>query len=126
MMHKKLIYFIIISSMLFVAGLLPVYTISAGPVGTPSSCTGGLCNPLKHDTIEKFVDAIADIVLQIGSVVAVFFIIYSGFLFVVARGSEEKITRAKTVFMWTIVGAAVLLGAAVVSKAIVNFVQGLK
>jgi len=50
----------------------------------------------------------------------VLMIIYSGFLFVTARGDEQQITRAKNTFFWAIVGGAVLLGAEVLANAIVG------
>jgi len=53
-------------------------------------------------------------------------IIWSGFLFVTARGSDEQLKKAKSTFQWTIIGAVVLLGSSAIAKAIVNFVKGLK
>ncbi|MBU2633234.1 pilin [Patescibacteria group bacterium] len=95
-------------------------------VGVAVAKEGGLENPIKYNTFDAFIKAIAEVVMQIGGVLAVIFIIWSGYLFVTARGSEEQITKAKTVFMWTIVGTAVLLGAYVISTAVVNFVKGLE
>lgn len=81
----------------------------------------GLQNPLNHDvnTIDKFVVAILkDIILPIGSVVVVIFIIYAGFLFVTARGNEERLKKAKETLLYVIIGAAILLGAVAISAAI--------
>ncbi len=86
---------------------------------------GGLQNPLKAQTFDQLISAIASIVTKIGGTLAVLFIIWSGFLFVSARGSEEQIKKAKTVFQWTIIGTAVLLGAAVIAEVVVNFMKSL-
>jgi len=119
-MRKKFIYFIIVLGAVFLIQTSVMAFTTPGPTGFD------LKNPLKYNTFDQLVDAIADIIIKIGSVVAVIFIIYSGFLFVTARGSDEQIIKAKSVFMWTVIGTAVLLGAAVIAKAVVNFVQGLQ
>lgn len=61
---------------------------------------------------------INDIILPLGVTIAVFFLIYSGFLFVTAQGSEQKLEKAKSTFLWTVVGSAVLLGAWTIAQAI--------
>jgi hypothetical protein len=58
-------------------------------------------------------------------VVAVCFIIYSGFLFVTARGKPEQITKAKTNFFWTIIGVAILLGARVIVSIITGTIESI-
>lgn len=81
----------------------------------------GLENPLAGgaNTISEFLAVILkNLVLPIGSVVIVFMLIYSGFMFVTARGNEEKLGTAKRNFLYVLIGAAILLGAAVISGAI--------
>lgn len=76
-------------------------------------------NPLGNtSTFADLISKIAGIVLKIGFPIAVLFIIYSGFLFATARGSEEKIKTAKKTFTWAIIGTAILLGAEVLALAI--------
>jgi heme/copper-type cytochrome/quinol oxidase subunit 2 len=77
-------------------------------------------NPIKANDIYGLVSAILDFVVKIGAVVVVFFIIYAGFQFVTAQGSEDKISKAKTTFFWTIVGALILLGALTLSNVVCN------
>jgi hypothetical protein len=59
-----------------------------------------------------------NIVLPIGAVIAVFFLVFSGFLFVTARGDEERLRLAKKSFLWTVVGIAVLLGSVAIAEGI--------
>jgi small-conductance mechanosensitive channel len=108
-MLKKFLYFIII------VGLLAPFCLLAQK----------LENPLGDKTFSELIDAIAVIVMKIGAVAAVIFIIWSGFLFITARGSEEQLKKAKATFTWTIIGTAVLLGASVITRAVVEFFQGL-
>jgi len=92
-----------------------------------SAQTGGhITNPIKDSSFAQFVNDILGVVIQIGYVVVVFFIVYSGFLFVSARGSEEKLTKAKTAFLWTCIGAAILLGAKVLENAVQTTVTSLQ
>jgi len=85
----------------------------------------GLQNPIQADTFQDLVNLIAGIVMKIGGVLAVIFIIWSGFLFVTARGNEKQLEEAKTTFKWTIIGAFVLFGAYMIATAVVNLVQNL-
>ena len=87
--------------------------------------TAAVTNPLESPTLGDFIEAVANIVMQIGGVVAVVFIIWAGFLFVTARGNEEQLKKARSVFFWTIVGAVILLGAYVIAVAVVTFVNSL-
>ena len=52
-------------------------------------------------------------------------IIYSGFLFVAARGNSEKLTKAKDTLLYTIIGAAILLGAWAIATMISSTVLAL-
>ncbi|MBI2096420.1 MAG: hypothetical protein HYT43_02190 [Candidatus Taylorbacteria bacterium] len=77
-----------------------------------------LDNPLKYDSIQGFIAAILDIVVNIGAVIAVFFFVYSGFLFVSARGDTEKLKTARATFFGTVIGTAILLGAKLIAEVI--------
>ncbi|MDD3662421.1 MAG: hypothetical protein PHT84_00990 [Candidatus Pacebacteria bacterium] len=85
-------------------------------------------NPLGDELkdIPSFIEAIINIILIIGVPIVTLAIIYSGFLFVSAAGNPEKLKNAKTTFIYTLIGAALLLGAFVLSKAIVTTVEEIK
>jgi len=103
-------------SIMCVVLTLPVLT-KADTVGG----TGGakIENPLDNtSSFYGLILKIADIVFLIGVPIAVIFIIYSGLLFVTARGNEEKLKTAKRTFWWAILGTAILLGAKVLALAI--------
>ncbi len=65
-------------------------------------------------------------VLPIGGIIVVLMIIYSGFLFVTARGSEDKIKDARRSFTYAAIGAAILLGAVAIGKAIEATINAFK
>ncbi len=81
-----------------------------------------LDNPLNSevDTLPEFLNEIIHIFLVFGVPIVALAIIYCGFLFVIARGNSEKLTEAKKALGYTLLGAAILLGAFVIS----NLIQG--
>ncbi len=72
----------------------------------------------KVDTVPRFLLALVDLIFLIAVPIIVIFIIYAGFLFVMAGDNETQITKARTVILWTIIGAGVLLGAKALELAI--------
>jgi hypothetical protein len=85
-------------------------------------------NPLGNniDTIPKFIEALIEIVLIIGVPIVVLALIYVGFLFVKAQGNAEELTKAKKALLYTLIGAALLLGAFVIANAIGKTVDEIK
>lgn len=73
----------------------------------------------------SILNGIATFVARLGIPVVGFFLVYTGFTFVTAQGNKEKLKRARTMFVWTIVGAAVVLGAPFIANLIIDFAQRL-
>lgn len=84
-----------------------------------------LCNPLQVDTVTGFLGELVDAITYLSIPVVVFFIIYSGFLFVTAGGDTGKIETAKKTALYTVVGAAVILGADLLSDVLMNTASNL-
>lgn len=81
--------------------------------------------PRADNLVEFLRDIIQYVILPFGVPIAAVFIIYSGFLFISARGNHEKIKRAKETFLWTIIGTAILLGIWVIVAVISGTVENL-
>lgn len=89
-------------------------------------CVGKICNPLgTTNTLPELIRIILTGVLTIGIPVIALAIIYSGFLFVFARGNPEKLTKAKDALLYTLIGAAILLGSWAIATMIQVTVTGL-
>jgi len=86
----------------------------------------GIVNPLKFDTLGGFVKEIVTVARNIGMLVAVFSIVYAGFLKVTALGNEEKLKKANKAFLWSVIGTAVLLGSWLIATAIQGTVRELE
>lgn len=84
---------------------------------------GGLTNPLSVDSLRKFLDLILDVIVQIGWPLVVLAVIWTGFLFVKAQGKPAELDTAKQAFIWTVVGALIVLGAFAIGQFICGTVE---
>src|SRR3989344_1514879 len=101
------LFFLIVLLVFFI----PVISLAGGHNVTCDPSEGKLCNPIGGvDSIGGLIKTLLKGVLKIGIPIIALAIIYCGFLFVAARGNSEKITKAKNALLWTLVGAAILLG----------------
>jgi len=104
------------------------FAFTGAPTGsTTGSGTAGditihipLDNPLTGDpSIPAFVATALNTVVLLLTPVVVIMLLYAGFLFVSAMGNPEKISSAKKVLLYTLIGAAIVLGA----KGLAVFIQ---
>lgn len=93
--------------------------------GGSSNSGGRIKNPIGSGSLEEFLKRLLDIFVTLGAMVVVFFIIYAGLQYVLARGDTKKISAAHETLWWTIVGAAILLGAQIIATVIQNTVKEL-
>ncbi len=100
--------------------------VSVSIVSAQSTGSFTLPNPIKANNIQDLVFQITDIVLIIAIPISVLLLIYSGFLFVKARGNETEVTEAKKTFYYTIIGIAVLFGARFLSEIVRGTIEQLK
>lgn len=93
-----------------------------GSSGTGSSFNGSagcgsgggtfqLCNPLGFTSFCDLVKSLLNVVLAIGVPIAVLFLVWAGFRFILARGRPGDLELARKNFQYVIIGIAVFLGA---------------
>lgn len=114
---------------------LPPPSLSSPAAGNSSvntagaDCTGNKCqfeNPLgQSGSLEVFLNKLLDVIILIGSIVVVLSIIMAGLKYVTAQGDEGKISDAHKQLTWTVIGAAILLGAKVIAMIVQNTVKAL-
>ena len=68
-------------------------------------------NPSNYKNFGEIIQSIAEFLAYIAFPLAAIMIIYTGIKFLLARGSEQKITEAKETFRWVVIGTAVAIGA---------------
>jgi hypothetical protein len=84
-------------------------------------------NPLPGvNDIPTLVDKLLGIVLKIGVPIIALAIIYTGYLFIAAQGNPEKLKQAKDTFVYVLIGAAILLGAYAIAKAVFSTVESIR
>lgn len=137
---KKLRTFIPASVLLFFATVASVHAASTpggnpgggttpggNPPVSPTPKATGLTNPLNGiDTLPQFLNAILAGVVQIGTIILILALVYTGFLFVAARGNAEEIQGARSALLWTVIGGLILLGASAIGLVIEGTVNGLR
>jgi hypothetical protein len=88
-----------------------------GPIDI--SFTTYIANPLGEDMdIIDFLQKLFVNIVKIAFPFLVLFMMYSGFMFVEARGNEEKLSVAKKNFLYVIIGALLILGAWTIAQVL--------
>jgi hypothetical protein len=132
---------IVISLLFGLAVLTPSFVFAQSTVGQnfPPSTVGGnvppstvgnnavftLQDPLGVKNFCDLIKALLNIVLAIGVPVAVLFLVWSGFRFILARGRPGDLELARRNFYYVIIGIAVFLGAWTLATIISATIQTL-
>lgn len=87
----------------------------------------GIENPLgdKKDLTQIFssvLNSLTDIIL----IIVVIMIIYAGFKYVLAVGNSDKIKDAHKNLTWTLIGAAILLGAQLIANIVITTISNIQ
>ena len=98
--------------------LVPMVSFAQGNVPAPADQSGKLVNPINANDFGSFIKTLLGGLIKIGIPVIAVAIIYSGFLFVAARGNSEKLSKAKDTLLYTLIGAAILLGSLAIAQLI--------
>jgi hypothetical protein len=117
---KNRFYALVLSYLILPTSLLFAQTSpSAG--GALSSTT--LANPLRISSIEDLLVAILNILIIIAIPIVVFFIIYSGFLYVTARGNAQQVEQATRSLTYSVIGGVLIIGAVAIAGIVENLVR---
>ena len=107
-----------------IARYVPILTIALVlliiTVAFSTQAAEGIKSPLKPEvsSIPGFIEAALKALVLIALPILTLFIVYSGFLFIAARGNSSKLEEAKRNFMYVIIGALLILGAWVVATLV--------
>jgi cytochrome bd-type quinol oxidase subunit 2 len=85
-----------------------------------------LQSPIGEITIEQFIVNILNFFIIIATPIVVLFIIYSGFLYVTARGNVEQTKKATTSLTYAIIGGVLIIGALALSEIIAGVVESFR
>lgn len=109
-----------------------------GTVDSPTSGTGSgpggsgggtgekkLINLASVDSITELLAKVLQLLVQVGTILLVFFLVLTGFKFVAAQGNPGAVEEARSSLMWVVIGGMLLLGAQVFSMVIAAAVTSL-
>jgi hypothetical protein len=93
---------------------------------TDSKIDATFSNPIKATSITGLFYDIVDFVVGLSYVVVAFFLLLSGFKFITAQGSPDKLSEARRTFFGTIVGAIIVVGINVIAKVVETTINSLR
>ncbi len=117
---KRYFFFILVLVVL----AAPVFGLAAPScTDAPSS---SLCNPFetntskfpKIDTFVEFVTFVLGVFGGIAGIAAIVYITFNGFQFIISRGHEETVTKAKNGIQWSLTGLILMILSYVIVLAI--------
>ncbi|MBP7770334.1 MAG: hypothetical protein KA066_00245 [Candidatus Pacebacteria bacterium] len=122
-------------ALIVASSAMPLLALAQPDINSPGSnpainASGGsgtftLADPLGNKNFCQLVKSLLDIILAIGIPVAVLFLVWSGFKFILARGRPAELEVARKNFYYVIIGIAVFLGAWTLAGIISTTVQSL-
>jgi hypothetical protein len=92
--------------------------LMAVPIVNPPLGTGAGGSDLKTIFMN-----VMDIVQTILIMITTLYLIYAGFMFVVAKGDPEKLKKARAALLWGLIGAGLVLSAEVLALGIGDTVK---
>ncbi len=97
-----------IAIILLLVGVLvaPMVAVGQPDVTTPEGWRGHIESP---EDIENLLESLIEWIWGIMIIVVVGFLLYAGFLFVTAGGSEEQVGKAKDFVKYALIGIVVML-----------------
>jgi len=119
LLKKKLLQAILITFLIVV----PIISFADNTNCDPTN--GKICPPINQTSLNGLIKTLLEGVLKIGIPIVALAVVYCGFLFVQARGKPEALTKAKDALLYTLIGAAILLGSWAIAKLISDTVLAL-
>lgn len=83
-----------------------------------------ITNPLKHQTFEELIKAIIVFLRNLALTATALVIVLSGFYFVTAAGDPAKVTKAKQMILYALIGLAIVLAAEGIVTLIEKVIKG--
>lgn len=117
-MQKLLHSFPIIAIGLFAV----VHPVLAVPTDYLGQLAGDLGLP-RYDSFTAFLTDFLSVLLALVFIIAVLFAVISGYRMVTSGGNEEILEKARRSLTWSIAGAAVVLLAWIIVRAVLNLLE---
>jgi hypothetical protein len=127
---KRIVDALAAAAVFFALPIIAFAQSNSSTGGVSNSVSGGATsyqvqNPLAASSFCGLIQNLLQAALAIGIPIAVLFLVYAGFKFVLAQGNPEKLREARSNFLWTIIGIGIFLGAWLLADLVVNTVNAL-
>ncbi len=76
-------------------------------------------------TLSGVLDIILALVVQVGTILLVLALVWTGFLFIKAQGAEEELRSARSALLWVVLGGLLLLGAQAMKMVVSAAIESL-
>ena len=116
------IFLVVFSSLLFSANFAIAQSDSCG-----NTCPGGaVCipNPLKACSFKELIEAIIKFLQELAAVVTAIVIVLAGYNFVTSMGDPAKVSQAKKMVLYALIGLAIILMAQGIIALIDTVIKG--
>jgi hypothetical protein len=104
--------------------MFEVWSGGLPPPPPPPGPTVGLINPLFCKDIPCVIDAIINFIFYFGITIFTLMIIIGGIMYITSAGDPQKISTAKRLLFWAVVGLAIILLAKGLISVIKNILGG--
>ncbi len=74
-------------------------------------------------TIWGVISLIASVLVTLGSLVAIGYIVYGGYMYITSAGNPETSKQAAQSIIWSIIGLIVIMLAYMIIEFVINFVE---
>jgi hypothetical protein len=78
-------------------------------------------NPIGTSDVSTIIHFVANFIVTIGIPILVILLMLTGFKFVAAQGNDKKLSEARTMLFWTVIGIGIIMGAGLLAGFIVDF-----
>jgi hypothetical protein len=92
---------------------------SGGLSPSPSGSTIGLINPLFCKDIPCVIDAIINFIFYLGITIFTLMIIIGGIMYITSAGDPQKVSTAKRLLLWAVIGLAIIL----LAKGLISLIR---
>ncbi|MFA6306522.1 MAG: hypothetical protein WCV70_01355 [Patescibacteria group bacterium] len=122
---KKILCFIVgvvlLNGFLFNAGIIKISAASSFNKGLTEAGAGigYTADPANSLSLPQKIGKILNISTTFLGVIFLGLMIYAGFLWMLARGNEQEVAKAKNIIIYAVIGLAVVLGAYAITELMV-------
>jgi hypothetical protein len=99
---------------------------STSPTGNGTSGTGAsnFPNPIGADSLMGVLKALLSNLMGVVAIIAIIFIVIGGIMYMTSAGDEKKITTAKNIVTYAVIGLAIVLAAPTFLKEVITILGG--